>query len=441
MTRMNPALWAISFAGLWALSACSDGDSSSSASNSSSAEKQCIANFDCGDYTLEGVVVLSRHNIRAPLSDSKSTIGQLTPHEWYAWPVKPKSLSPHGELLEEKMGAYFREWISQNGLKAALENQGDAVRIYANSMQRTIATATHFAAGMFPKANVEIEHHCEVDVMDSIFTPQFTFLNDDYKKRALKQVEDMFGDGSLAGIGRKLTENYALLGSVLDMEESVSCKEKQFCEFDTDDTEFIMEVGREPSVKGSLTTATGAADALVLQYYENAEENADFGHNLTVAEWEKVSAVKDFYGDVLFTAPLVAVNVARPLLKEILSELNAKGRQFSFLCGHDSNVGSVLAALGVSDYTLPKTIESKTPIGVKLVIEKWRGKDGVEYANMSLVYQTTEQLRNMTTLSLETPPESYKLTFDGLSANKDGLYKMTDVESLFEKVIAKYDEL
>lgn len=97
----------------------------------------------------------------------------------------------------------------------------------------------------------------------------------------------MFGDGSLAGIGRKLTENYALLGSVLDMEESVSCKEKQFCEFNTDDTEFIMEVGREPSVKGSLTTATGAADAFVLQYYENAEENADFGHNLTVAEWEK----------------------------------------------------------------------------------------------------------------------------------------------------------
>ena len=440
MTRMNPALWAISFAGLWALSACSDGDSSSSASNSSSAEKQCIANFDCDDYSLEGVVVLSRHNIRAPLSDSKS-IGLYTPHEWYAWPVKHQKLSPHGKLLEEKMGAYFREWISQNGLNAALENPDATVRIYANSIQRTIATATHFAAGMFPEANVEIEHHCNVDVMDSIFTPKITFLNDDYKKRALKQVENLFGDGSLAGIGRKLAENYALLSSVLDMEESVSCKEKKFCEFDTDDTEFILGVGHQPSMKGSLVTAMRAADALVLQYYENAEDNADFGHNLTIEEWEKISAVKDYYFEVLYTAPLVAVNVARPLLKEILSELNAKGRQFSFLCGHDVNVGSVLAALGVSDYTLPKTIESKTPIGVKFVIEKWRGKDGVEYANMSLVYQTTEQLRNMTTLSLETPPESYKLTFDGLSANKDGLYKLSDVESLFEKTIAAYDEL
>ena len=42
------------------------------------------------------------------------------------------------------------------------------------------------------------------------------------------------------------------------------------------------------------------------------------------------SKVKDVYGDVLFTAPLIAANVAHPLLQEIASELTTDGRCFSF---------------------------------------------------------------------------------------------------------------
>ena len=34
------------------------------------------------DYTLEEVVVLSRHSIRAPLSTQGSALDIATPHEW-----------------------------------------------------------------------------------------------------------------------------------------------------------------------------------------------------------------------------------------------------------------------------------------------------------------------------------------------------------------------
>jgi len=34
-------------------------------------------------YTLEKVVVLSRHNIRSPLSGGDSILGTITPHEWF----------------------------------------------------------------------------------------------------------------------------------------------------------------------------------------------------------------------------------------------------------------------------------------------------------------------------------------------------------------------
>ena len=93
--------------------------------------------------------------------------------------------------------------------------------------------------------------------------------------------------------------------------------------------------------------------------------------------------IKDWYGDVLFTAPAVASQVAKPLLRTMLEELRCDGRKFTFLCGHESNIGSVLAALDAEDYSLPKTIEKKTPIGCKLVIEKWENAEGQLFAGVA----------------------------------------------------------
>ena len=73
---------------------------------------------------------------------------------------------------------------------------------------------------------------------------------------------------------------------------------------------------------------------------------------------------------------LVTANIANPLLKELKSELQDKERKFSFFCGHDCTVIGVLTALGVKDYSLPESIETMTPIGVKLVFERRRDSEG-----------------------------------------------------------------
>ena len=43
-------------------------------------------------YTLQEAVVLSRHNIRSPLSGPESALGRITPHEWLAWSSAPSEL-------------------------------------------------------------------------------------------------------------------------------------------------------------------------------------------------------------------------------------------------------------------------------------------------------------------------------------------------------------
>ena len=101
-------------------------------------------------YTLKQAVVLSRHNIRAPLSGEGSALDTITPNKWFEWSAPASQLSVRGGILETEMGQYFRKWLEAEGLfEPNYQPKDGAVRIYANSKQRTIATAQFFPQDFF----------------------------------------------------------------------------------------------------------------------------------------------------------------------------------------------------------------------------------------------------------------------------------------------------
>ena len=60
-------------------------------------------------------------------------------------------ITVRGGTLETAMGQYFRKWLEAEGLFEQNYQPADgAVRIYANSKQRTIATAKFFSSGLLP---------------------------------------------------------------------------------------------------------------------------------------------------------------------------------------------------------------------------------------------------------------------------------------------------
>lgn len=328
------------------------------------------------NYSLSQAVVLSRHNIRAPFVPPESLLDKVTPHKWYDWTSATGELSLRGGVLETEMGQFFRKWLVSVGLMTENELPAEGtMRFYANSKQRTLATAHYFVSGMLPVANVPIEHHYNLGEDDPVFAPVLTSMSDSYRERALQQIADLFGDGSMSGVGPKIASNLRLLEEVIDMDQSFFCQRGIMCSFDENNTQFILEQGEEPTMeKGGWGTANPVADALLMQYYEEADDvKAAFGHTLTFEEWQCIAAIKYLSNAVLFTAPLIAVNISHPLLQEILSELQQTGRKFTYLCGHDTNLASVLAALSVEKYILPGSLEADIPIGSKIVIEKWKG--------------------------------------------------------------------
>ena len=385
-------------------------------------------------YAREEIVILSRHNIRSPISGPGSVLSRITPHEWFSWSSAPGELSLRGGALEMAMGQFFREWLVGEGFfaKNGVPEEG-SVRFYANSIQRTRATARAFAAGMFPMADIDVEQHTPLGTMDPVFNPQVTKLSDGFLAKAYAEIEAM-GDPD-----GPLKAKYALLERVLDIKSSPAARHDTTA-FGQFPSSVHFEVGKEPMMTGGLKMACSASDALTLQYYEEPDVvKAGFGHRLTPQEWTAVSSVKDHYQDLLFSVPSVAANVAHPMLQELLAELRTPGRKFAFLCGHDSNIGSVLAALGVEPYDAPGAIETKTPIGGKILLGKYRGRDGRLYADLWLVYASADQLREVSILSPDNPPMVLQLHLKGLTPNADGLYPLEDLERRFAEAIDLYE--
>lgn len=388
-------------------------------------------------YKLSEVVVLSRHNIRSPLASSGAAYMRVTPHKWFQWSSPGSQLSLRGGVLETEMGQFFRKWIVAEGLLPDnYRPGGDEVLFYANSRQRTIATAKYFSAGFLPFANVEITHKYEEDKMDPMFTPQFTKMNIIYRQQVISEINALHG-GSLAWM-QSVQPTLTMLEDILDMAHSPAA-ENDTTQFWYNDTQFKIEKGDEPRMTGGYTLANSVADALVLQCYESESMTA-FGHELTPEQWRSICGIKEVYDGLLFTTHSAAVNLAYPLVSRMREELQHDRRKFVFLCGHDSNLASIGAALRLVYPETEQALELHTPIGSKLVFEKW--SDGIEeYVAINLVYQSVSQLQHRTLLSLEVPPMVLPVTVEGLTTNSDGLYRLSDLDARMVETITEYEAI
>ena len=87
-----------------------------------------------------------------------------------------------------------------------------------------------------------------------------------------------------------------------------------------------------------------------------------------------------------------------------------------------------------------QALELRTPIGSKLVFEKW--SDGTEeYVALNLVYQNLSQLQGRTLLSTDVPPMVMPVTISGLNANADGLYRLDDLDARMAEAMAEYEAI
>ena len=413
----------------------------------------CTKEPQRGQPQLLQVTIFSRHGARVPLKDYEEDLNNLIgkDREWPKWPVVGGHLSFRGATLEYIAGEIFRDQYKAAGFTF------DATNVYvcASPKQRTVETARAFGTGFLSGVEPEVFYrgpkNFEPKYLDPEFLPLFDYTTDPafnwdaFKAEALKEMNEKAAKVDLA-------DDYRFLEEVLDFPNSNYAKssgKKQF------DQEIFFSVEKqtasgalaEPEIGEGcdLKKANRASDAFVLQYYEqddSALAKYNLSKNLTHEDFVRLSAVKDIYGDVLFTAPIVAVNVSHNMLVMIKREMSVPGRKVNFICAHDSSIASLLAALNVIPYHLDPatTIESQTPIGVKIVIEKWL-VNNEEMAKVYLAFYSSEQMRtgNPANLCGESASlQKYNLGFKGLSYAYDDYYRYSDLMAHIDNTLNLY---
>ena len=394
-------------------------------------------------YTLEQVVILSRHNLRAPLSSNGSVPSELTPHDWIQWSAGSSELTLKGGIEETSMGQYFRKWLDQEGLipENSIPEAGE-VRFNARDKQRCRATARYFAAGLFPLADIEVEYPGDSKGTEDFMKPVLHFYSDVYAEDATAQVAALGGDAGFDGLAEQTRDAIKLIMDVVDMQDSEAYQSGKYGDLLTDGSGYEMEADKEPNLTGAIQTAYQVCDALLLQYYEAPDAaEAAFGHALAKDDWAAIGQFMTTCLEMKHGAPLVAANITNPLLRELEAELKNEQRKFSFFCAHDCTVLGTISALGAKLDALPDSIEAKAPIGVQLMFERLRDHKGQAWYRVSMVYRSTDQIRSAEMLTLDNPPLKYVLSFEGVETNGDGLIAEADLFSLFYRSVSILEEL
>ncbi len=360
---------------------------------------------------LEQVVLLSRHNLRAPVVDS-GALANATSETWPRWDVAAGELTTKGGVLEVYMGRYLGQWLRQAQLLPVSDCPQPAdFHAHANSLQRTQATAQFFVAGAFPGCHVTVEQRMPLGTMDPLFNPVIHRDDAAFRERAQSAMQQALAASDLAPA-------LAVAEAITRYPQSAACEGHSDCHLTLADTRFSAEPGQEPRVSGSVALANGLVDALLMEHYQGSGiPREGWGRLNTEAQWQALAQIRNRYQDILFGTPEVARDVAGPLLARVDALLeDPASPKVSLLVGHDSNIGSVLAALGISDYTLPGQYE-KTPIGGLLQFERWRDRhSGVERIRVAYVYPTTAQLRDAQPLTEAQPPGRVALRVPGCAA-------------------------
>lgn len=375
--------------------------------------------------TLEQVIIFSRHGIRTPLPDTLDFLSTVTPKHWPTWQCAPGYLTTRGGTLESYFGDYLVKYLAAN---YDFIVSPEDIFIYANSLQRTVATAQYFSLGAFAGWDIPIRHKYPIERMDAVFNPIIRDDSEMFKLNVMDDLRHYTGSTTLIEqLNQTLAPAYSLLSEIVDYKHSVLYQQYR-CELSQLPTKVDIVKGMEPILVGPLAIGTALADAFTLQYYSAfAPQDIAWGNMINATQWQMVTDIKNKFLSLLFQTHNLANHLTLPLVECITLLFAEQKHKFNLLVGHDSNIVALLAALGFDYYALPEQYE-KAPIGGKVVFYQFYDKQEQQhYFKAEYIYQTFEQIHLGTPLSSIDPAKHITLNFTDLTPNQQGLYLWQDV--------------
>ena len=370
------------------------------------------------ELKLESVVIVSRHGVRAP-TKATQLMQDVTPDAWPTWPVKLGWLTPRGGELIAYLGHYQRQRLVAVGLltKKGCPQPGQ-VAIIADVDERTRKTGEAFAAGLAPDCAITVHTQADTSSPDPLFNPL---------KTGVCQLDNAnVTDAILSRAGGSIADFTGHRQTVLNFPQSNLClnreKQDESCSLTQALPSELKVSADNVSLTGAVSLASMLTEIFLLQQAQGMPEPG-WGRITDSHQWNTLLSLHNAQFYLLQRTPEVARSRATPLLDLIMTALTPHPPQKQaygvilptsvlFIAGHDTNLANLGGALELN-WTLPGQPDN-TPPGGELVFERWRRlSDNSHWIQVSLVFQTLQQMRDKTPLSLNTPPGEVKLTLAG----------------------------
>lgn len=392
---------------------------------------------------LKQIIIFGRHSVRAPTSGTN----QLNLNSADPFPIfvgVPKGyLTPNGRQAATLMGAYFRDYLMQEGVLTG-NTTTDLAHSYfrANSIERSYVTAAKFGAGLIPGASIPV-HTFAAGTPDLVFDPLWGGVASVDPGRALAEVEGVFGSGT--NLESAYSSELSLLSKVLypsGFQPSGSTNQGVM-----DPTTLpIVLATNAPQLStnyvtglvlsmGGLDASVFAADPFVMQYADRFPTNEVGWGRLTLDMLSQETRLVNLQFAICVRSPYLArvqsSSAASHILRSMLQvtggvpldgAFGTPESQVLVIVSSDAYVAG-LAGLLDMHWLLPGYQPDFCAPGGALVFELRQVTTTGKYlVRVFYTAQTFDQLRNLTPLTREVPPATMQLHVPGggdLATNVD----------------------
>jgi 4-phytase/acid phosphatase len=348
----------------------------------------------------DSAVLLMRHGVRPPTHEP-ALPPAIAPEPWPRWDVPDGYLTTHGAAAISLLGAYDHELLASRHILPAT-GCPLGVNIYADVDERTIKTGEAFAKGFAPGCNIPTAHAS--GVRDALFSPldQPAATFDSAKAESAMRAA---AGGNISNI----TTNHAALFQ--QMQTTIEPGGVAFLHLPAAIT--VKSPGREPKLSGPLAEGASAAEDFLLEYLDGKPLAEVAWGRLDKAGVARLLALHPLAYTISARPLYIADAAAGPLAARIVQALHNPGAKFTVLAGHDTNIADLAGLLNLHWHLGGYPADDPPPGGGLLLLLSHDPKTGVKYVTISYQVQTMDQIRNLTPLSLATPPALENLAIPG----------------------------
>lgn len=335
---------------------------------------------------VERVFVLMRHGVRAPI-DGEVPAGTQTARPLPQWPVAAEEITPHGAKAVANQAKLDRALLARQGLLLEGCPAAGAVRIWSNSVDRTIATGQAYAAGFASGCDIPAGHQ-EMGSAD----PFFEALRADASFDPAKAIVSITAyTGGLDALAKRHQPEIRLLDKLLD------CGRSEGCSPLPPSSVHPSADGKGIDLTGPIRTTSGTAQVLLLLYAEGLAGPGTAWPAITPASLKTIGALHAALFDVFTRPPYMAAHQAGPVAAALEKYMNSNDPAdpvFDLLVGHDTNV-TALAALLDLKLTAPGYATGDVAPGGALWIERMTNHQGQHFLRFFNRTQSPQQLRQL----------------------------------------------